>query len=561
MALTFEINGTDRRANLRDGTLVIDKLFGVETLSCQVLEKSSPGASAFRPTPGQSIYVEDSGDLVFGGTIVDRREETIWQAGGVPSLTLNTLTARSYETLVDAIVVDALSVASQDLLETVDDLFTAYLSALGVTNIGATTGGPTLPALEFDHQTLASIFNQLATLSGYTWRINGDRQFAFVAPGDLTGTALSESNALDGSVVVEQSLILRATRLFLRTGGTGTVTHTESRTGNGTQSVFLLNVEPSTAPTEVDENGTIYALPSATWTYNATLKCITRASALGNGVPVSVSYPVEFPAWVRCWDASTQASSGTWTASALVDAIVEASEQTDLAQAKAWGDAELARRIAQPLVVTVRTREKGYYPLLRVTLSFPDSNVSGNYIVKSVRVEVADDNNIVYAVTCVEDDTIDDQWTAFYGFRGASSSGGVAVVGTVPGGSSGTAELPAGVTAPLGGDNYTAFTATTTWQNWPNYIPTCLPAGSYTLRTPLHLIAAGTLEARLLNQDDGTTVLASTSTTQTGTLTDQNYAYPTDTFSLATPTNVLLQYKRASGTGKAKLGQATAVRT
>jgi hypothetical protein len=118
MALTFAINGTSRRANLRDGSLVIEKYFGAEVLTCQVLDKTSPGAGAFRPTLGQSIYVEDGSDLLFGGVIVDRREETIWGASGAPTMTVNTLTARSYETLADSLVIDALSMASQDVLVT-----------------------------------------------------------------------------------------------------------------------------------------------------------------------------------------------------------------------------------------------------------------------------------------------------------------------------------------------------------------------------------------------------------------------------------------------------------
>ena len=56
-------------------------------------------------------------------------------------------------------------------------------------------------------------------------------------------------------------------------------------------------------------------------------------------------------------------------------------------------------------------------------------------------------------------------------------------------------------------------------------------------------------------------VLADTSTTQTGTLTNQNFAFPTDTFSLASATDVLLQFRVSSGSRKVKCGQATAVRS
>ena len=567
MALTFQINGTGRRANLRDGSLVIEKYFGVEVLTCQVLDKSSPGAGAFRPTLGQSIYVEDGSDLLFGGVIVDRREETLWGASGAPVVTVNTITARSYETLADSIVIDSLSIVSQDVLVTAAALCTTYLAPLGVTNIGAVSGGPTLPALEFDHQPLSAVFAQLTQLSGYPWRINGDLEFGFGAPGDLTGPALSESNAFNVGFEVEQSRVIRATRLFLRTGGTGIVTHTEGRTLNGTQTTFLLNVEPQTAPTIVTQNGVDYTIGASVWSYNSTLKAIVRSSGGTAGHAVSVSYPVEFPAWVRVWDSRVQAAAGTWVTASLVDAVVDASDQTDLAQAKAWGDEDIARRIAQPLVVTCRTRTKGYYPLLQVALTFADSGVSGNYLVQSVRVEATMDDYVVYVLTCVQGDLLQRNWFDFFRQRPGSTTGGVSVLGTsVPGSTpSGASSLPEGTTASLGGDNLNAYTLTSSWTDAPQARPTRLGgtgmAGSWLLRVPLFQLAAGTVEARLYNQTTAAT-LGTCTTTQTGALLSGSFAFPTA--SVTAPTNVddvILQWRVTSGTRKAVMGQATVVKT
>ena len=553
MALTFQINSVDRRANLRDGSLSVEKYFGVEVLTCQVFERSTPGASAYRPTLGQSIYVKDGTDLVFGGTIVERREETVWMGGGVPSVTLNSITAKSYETLADSIVVDSYTVASQGVLNTAAALHTAYLSPLSVTNIGSLTGGPTLPALEFDHQTLSAIFAQLSQLSGFTWRINGDKQFAFVAPGGLSGPSASESTAYDEGFAVEQSRVLRATRLFLRTGGTGVVTHTEGRTLNGTQTTFLLNVEPKEAPTTVIENGSPLAIGGGTWTYHSTLKAIVRSSGGTNGHAISVSYPVEFPAWVRCWDASVQAAAGTWVTASLVDAIVEASEQTDLAQAKAWGDAELARRVAQPLTVTFKTRTKGYYPLQQVSLTFADSNVSGNYLVQSVRVDATDDENVVYTVTCVEGTTLNENWFDFFKERGGTSSGGVAVIGSA-GSSGSTTAGTAPLRIPLGGDNYWSDNQSG-WTDIANAVPltgSAALAGTYTLRTPRYVKGGGgtSIELRLYDTTNAS-VIASVSGT-----TSSTWATATTTVTLPASAGVcLLQYRMVSGTAEGVVGQ------
>lgn len=571
MALTFTINGVNRRANLRDGTLSIDKHLGLEVLTAQVLEKTTPGASAFRPTLGHAVYVTDGANLLFGGEIIERREETVWQAGGLPTLTLNTITAKSYDALAERIVIDTLTVPSQGVFTTAASLCTTYLTPLGVTNIGTVSGGPVLPALEFDHQTLSAIFGQLTLLSGYPWRINGDKQFAFVAPGSFTGTTITEANALEADLRIEQTRAVRVNRLFLQTGGTGTVTHTEGRTLNGTQTTFLLNVEPAEPPTTVTENGVSMAIGGGTWTYNSTLKAVVRASGGTNGHLIVVPFTVTFPAWVRVWDASVQAASGAWTTTALVDGLVEASEQTDLGQAKAWGDEELSRRFLEPLIVTVRTRTKNYYPLLHVTLTLPDSNISGTYLVESVRVEAQDDDNIVYAAVCVQDDVLHTAWFDYFKRRGGTTGGGMSVAGTgstsgtpgTPGG--GGTTLPSGTTFHLGGSNDQSITATTSWQAAPEAIPTQLGgtgmAGTWTLRVPMYQLSAGTMEVRLYDQTAGA-ALATLSSTAVGTYVDVSF-YSYQTGSVTAPagvSNVLLEVRVTSGSRPVVVGHSTVVK-
>lgn len=562
MALTFEINGVDKLAYLRDGSLEIDKHFGVEVARCQLWERTTPGASAYRPTLGQALYVMTGSDLLFGGEIVELEERAVWGGAGVPTATVLDVTAKGYEILADRIVIDSLSIAGDDVLAIADDLFTTYLSPLGVTNIGATSGGPTVEDIEVDHQTLADVFNQLTQLSGYVWRINGDQEFAMVAPGDLTGTGVTTNTAMvaaGAQLQVQQSRVLRATRLFFRTGGSGTITHTESRVGDGAATVFLLNVEPTVAPTEVDENGTPYALPSATWTYNSTLKAIVRASALGNGTPVSVSYAVDLPAWGRVWDASTVASTGNWTTSALVDGVISLSDQTDVTQATAWAREEVARRVDQPKLVTVYTRTPGYYPLQEVTLTLSDMAVAGDYLVQSVTVRVQDADNIVYALECIEGDTLGRAWFEYFKQRPSSTGGGVSVSGSGAGGTVSGASI---ARIPLGGDNYRGSNPTD-WTDVPNAVPIRFGgagmAGTWTLRTyrrVTHTTSPATnVEIRLRDLTNGVT-LATVSATDSTT-----FLVSTTTFSAPLTEGVcLLQYRITDGgatPAEARIGQCS----
>jgi len=363
------------------------------------------------------------------------------------------------------------------------------------------------------------------------------------------GPSFTESNVEE--VRVRQSRVLRATRLFVQTGGTGTVTHTEGRTLNGTQTTFLLNVEPLEAPTTVIENGSPLAIGGGTWTYNSTLKAIVRASGGTNGHAISVQYPVEFPAWVRVWDSSVQAAAGTWVTASLVDAIVEASEQTDLAQAKAWGDAELARRFLQPKVVTFRTRVKGVYPLLQCALTFPDDGISGDYLVQSVRATAFDDTSVVYSVTAIEGDTLRRNWFDFFKGSASSSSGGITVSGT-SGSSGSTAGTVAPIRIPLGGDNYFSDNPTD-WTDAPNAVPVQLGgpglAGTWTLRAFRRLKSvttpnATTIELRLRDATNAVTLASVTGTSAT------TFAGTTVTFAMPlTPGVCLLQYRMVISSG------------
>jgi hypothetical protein len=561
MALTFEINGVDRLAYLRDGTGVVDKVGGVEVFDCELWERTSPGASAYRPTRGQSVRVEHDSALLFGGEVVDVVERAVWGDAGVPTATVLRVTAVGRERVADRILIDRLTITGDDVLVIADDLCSTYLAPFGITNIGATSGGPTVPTIEVDHQTLSAVLARLQQHSGYVPRINGDDEFAMVAPGDLTGTAITTSNARTVErLTVQTSGVERVTRLFFQTGGSGTVTHTESRVGDGTATVFLLNVEPSVIPTEVDENGTPYALPSATWTYNSDLKAIVRASALGNGTPVSVSYAVDLPAWGRAWDASTTDSTGAWTASALVDGVVQLGDLTDVVEATAWARAEVARRVSEPQVVQVSTETPGYYPLQQIGITLTDMGVSGTFLVQSVRVRILTADLVIYDLTCIEGDDMGRTWLDYYRERPASTGGGIVVASTGGGGTvSGTASLQR---IPLGGDNYRGDRPSG-WTDIPNAIPIrfggAAMAGTWTLRVYRRVTSTTSpttnVDVRLCDVTNAVTLatIAGTSAT-TFTVGTTTFAAP------LTEGVVILQYRVTDGgasPAEARIGQCS----
>lgn len=560
MAVTFTINGTDRTGWLADGSLDVDKHFGLEVLEATLLDRGAV-ASAYRPTLGHIVRVEHNSAVVFEGPLVEFEERPLINEAG----TAIRITAKDYTSVLETIVVDRLSIPAQDVLVTWGDLFDTYLAPLGYTNLAAASGGPSIEAIEVDHQPLSEVLAQIAQLAGWFVRINGDQEADLVNPGTLAAPvtlSVANGNIRERGFGVAQSRVLRATRLFVRTGGTGTTTYTTSMVGNGTITTFPVPVEPSTAPTQVVEGVTTYTIGGGTWSWNSSIQAIVRSTALGNGTTVSVSYPVEFPAWVRVWDAGTQNANGTWNQATLVDAIVEAAEQTDLTQARAWAAAELARRVSQPKRVTVLTDAPGFYPLQEVTITVSDRGVTGNYLVERVRVLVQDTDQVEYELTCVEGDVLGRAWFEYFKQRGATTGGGIAVTGTATTGGGSTTTATGVARIPLGGDNYRGD-RDTSWTDVPNAIPVRFGgagmAGTWTLRTYRRVThttsPVTTVELRLYDATNAVT-LATVPTTSATTFTSA-----TTTFAAPlTEGVVLLQYRVAGGgsdPAEARVGQCS----
>lgn len=647
MAFLFTIGGVDCVPLLREGTLEIDKHYGTEVLTCETWDRG-PLSGSYIPADGDDVYAEIDGHLLFGGTVVDVDASPIINESG----TRVTITAQDYGLVAHKINVIALTIPSGPVRDIADDLCTQFLVPRGYTNIGTPTGGPTIDAIDVEYATLADVLSLLSELSGYFWRINGDKEFALTNPGALSGPvtlSVANGNIRERAFGYQRSRLEHASRLFVRTGvpasGAGPAMHRETRTANGTHTVFPCNVEsvrkrgainntggysssatamaldglyPSqtlrtgdtfvvtgqsdtytlTGDASIDADGAcsiaftpglsaavdddtavvfaaetfvgleVNGTPTALggqWTFSARHNSFTKSGGTpSGGTTVTKVEPITFPAIVRVWASSLVQSTGAVDADAAIDAVIDKDDLTEVGAAAEWGRNEVARRVQSPWRVTVLTPELGFYPLQEAQVDIPN-RVSNTFLIERTRHDIDIDGRVLTEIHALEGNRLGQAWFEYFRQRRASSGGSLNVSGGgsagTGGGSGGGTGLPTGHTVPFGGDNANVYTVSTTWTNWPEYIPTQLPVGDYVLRTPMHLIAAGTLEAQLLNQDDGVTVLASTSTTKTGTLTNQDFAYPTDGFSIATPTNVLLQYRRASGTGKAKLGQATAVRT
>lgn len=554
MAVGLEIASVDQSVHLREAE--VDKYFAAEVTTIDVLDRGAV-STALRPALGDIVTLEDDGHLVSGGVIVEREETDIADETGTRSV----LTVQGYESLMSRIVIDRMTIPEQDLLVTFDALFSAHLQPLGYANLSPTSGGPTVAAVEVEKQTLADVLNQLSALSGWFWRINGDRECAFHAPGGIAGPvtlSVANGNIRVHPFTVHETAVESATRLFIQTGSApkdspSTLSHSEGRVGNGAMTTFLLNVEPKEPPTVVDENGTPHTIGGGTWSYDADQHAVVRTSPLGNGVPILIGpYAVELPAWTRVWDASTTDSTGAWDASLLGrDLVLHASDIADIVQATAWGHEELARRTEQPKRVTCVTSVKGFYPLQEVTISVPDRGITGDYLVERVRAILLDDDHVDYELTCVEGSRVGRPWFEYFKQRGATTSGGSLTVAPGSGGGGGGGGSSTVQRIPLGGANDSGDRPAD-WTNVVNAIPWRLGgpamAGTWTLRAYRRLIAttspASAVELRLYDVTNAVTLASVSSTSSTG------WAEATVSFQMPLTEGVcVLQYQVSGGSG------------
>lgn len=250
-SLNVQINGVERRAYARYRTLRIHKDHAVETCRIEFIDLDST-ASAFRVSPGDTLRVDRDGTaLEFGGEVTRVEDKRI---GESDIGTVTVVEARGWYFEAESVVIPLLVVPAQDAYITIEALRATYLAPKGWTNVTPTSGGTVLPALVYENRTIASIYDDLASRLGEPWRVNGDKQMAFVPIGTLLApVAYNDTNAtvLRGATW-SQERVRSASRIMITTGGSGEhLPHSETYTADGVKTHFPVNVLPPAIPARI----------------------------------------------------------------------------------------------------------------------------------------------------------------------------------------------------------------------------------------------------------------------------------------------------------------------
>jgi hypothetical protein len=586
---------------LRQGSWSISKRLTAETFDFTHWSDQY-GQAAWRPPENAPIIAWHGTDLLFGGTIKSINEYRLGGEGPIA----HDVNCRGYEEIPEKIVLTGTYVGGP-VRSVIYPIWQTYLAPKGVTWIGPTSGGPVVGDTSFVRSKLSDILTEISKKANATWRINGEKWFGVMLPGDLplapVNGQMTADHFLKGTVRIARKMYEYANRLILQSGGTGEANHTESHVADGIKTTFLLNVEPKLAtkkteneidtwtyyfPTKVDVGGTEHNLDGSTgWMYNSEEHGVfTSGAPPAAGTVIKVlEYKIGFPATVRVWLPHVLLPDGFWNYAVVEDKLLNVSHIADVDQVKAWGDQELSRRAVTPRTLSGSTRLRGFYPLMSGMLYIPEMFVAEDFLLQNVSItdEGLDTTHhyesLTYALEFIEGGVVGRQYeTLFKEFLAGGASGGGSSIsgsgGSVEnpgggggGGTSGATPLPSGFTFHLGGDNQLAANLTTAFQDIPQMIPMRFGGagmqGAWSLKAFGYRIigaqGAGFLEVALFHEFAGQ--IATAVIDADGNMTQGPWGY--DDYQLACPAqvgNMTARCRMSGGPGMATIGHCVLVK-
>ena len=442
MAITVTIAGSNKTSSTLLNQLTIDYALGSDwTATFPVRDKDST-SFAYRPALDAEVTIADGATTLLHGTISRVEDKPI----APPHIgTLTVVTARAKSQVVDQIIVNEDYAAGQTLHDVVSDLRTTYLASYSITLDGSMATGPTLEAQTFKEVTLRDALNHLSTVTGYLWRITpSDVLEFFIAGAKMASYSLTAANKQSiGPVTWDKTREKYVNSVVLRYGTETQVEKTFTTTGTGSVDHWVLDYTPTInggngfllSRGYVTEGAANLTLSEpgggGSYTWTAATNTLTRAGGnLGLGVVISFIYTAQFPQSVTVENAGEIFVNGKFAG------IFEASDIFDKDAATELATGILRRYLTVPKWVRLSTRQGFVMPGDQITLTFSDRTVSGNHIVTQVRATTIAKGTVVYALTCLSGDEMQESWTDrlrdALGTGGSNAAGGTVSGGVLP---------------------------------------------------------------------------------------------------------------------------------
>lgn len=455
MSLQVLINAVDRTANwFYPGSAVGEAVFERRTggpAPGTFVFYDLVGSSGYRPTTGQSFQFKDGGTAVYEAIIIEAREDGITELDTGVQTTVTTSDLQSLPARVPYTV--TYPAGTKTHKQILQDLVAGPLAVFGISlDAGQATGAAAFDTLVYD-ATPAAVLNDLQARTGWPWRIMPGRVLKQIAPGgESSGLSLSDATpTVQGLVSLQKARNANyGNMVALRCGPTGTALATQRWTADGVHSAWVTDIAAADPPPALVliDNGVTPRLatvgPGAQYTWDRDTHTLTLGTdalpAAGTKIVLGPKlaagdafetdgYTAVYPFTVTVSDAPTVAAEGPWVLT------VTREDLTDYDAAASLAPALLAQAIAEPWIVTVEHRAGLAWPGQTIALSFAERQVSGTYMIQTVRVQTDVDGVLVYTMDCVSGSVLQRTWVDYFkdlqsGGSTVVSSGGVTTVTT-----------------------------------------------------------------------------------------------------------------------------------
>jgi hypothetical protein len=416
------IGGIDQTLKLRINTLnYTDELNSRNTLTCELNDL----AGTYHPTVGQEVilYDIDGVSRLFAGTIDEPEEITVMRKPTDTPVNIIRLTAVDFNQLADRHLA-AESYDNQTFGVIVTDLITQYLGSEGVT-IATIDAGPTFVRKVFNYRAISDCLNELSEDTGYSWWIDYDKTFHFRQREALAAPfSVSLSNSTIRKVSVKTSRGTYRNRQYIRAGRDITDVLVETFRGDNVRQTFnvgfpigeeptvLLNGVPETIGIRgVDDDNAFQ------WYWN---KDASEVSQRSSSVPpttsdsLAIAYRGLYPVLVQAQDdARIMERQSVEGGSGLYEAIDDYRDIDDADLAFSTAMAKIQRHGLIRKTITFETDEDGLSSSQLITVTLPQHNVDGDFLIQSVRAIDVNGKFLRYTVSVIDGDAVGG-WLVFY---------------------------------------------------------------------------------------------------------------------------------------------------
>lgn len=427
MALTITIGGST--TVIDEGTLSIDATAnGINTLTCDVTSEDG----SIRPEMDDEVLVDRDSTRIFGGTITKATEQGFNGEGLTPITTR--IEAQDFNALANQRIV-FLSIPAGTLKAALTALL-VYLTPYGVTLDPAQVDGPSIPALDYsvDPKSLAEVFADLETHSGYLRDISYSKVLGMYAPGSVAApfNLAAGDGHIDGDLALSPSRAGYANRVWVR-AGSGTSSRTQTWTATGSEDAWTTDTEAALPDPGYVTVGGVYCTvgTGAMFTWDQATHTLTRNSYPRPplGTVISLTYWAQWPYVTQAPDPSTEPTAEQ-TAHGLWEVLIEEAELFEVETADAIAEDELAIRLAAGArEARYATYDDGLRPGQVQTINIPTRHVNAAFLITEVRAR-DHFSKIRYEVTAIEGTTYQGSWRDTYAAWGGGSTSTAIAIGS-----------------------------------------------------------------------------------------------------------------------------------